>query len=116
MKEFGYKHNKMRKGMCLICDNHYKWLEKHLPSVYAKLGIPYMAGIIGAHGDKASGHKFEFEQAGIHYFHGVAIYLLTYERPFDKEVRQTDHGWVDPYKWIITNYHRFKDILPKIEE
>lgn len=35
--------------------NHYKWMDKHLPAFFEKLGLDFKgqyAGIVSAHGDK----------------------------------------------------------------
>ena len=96
--------------------NHYKWLEKHLPGFFEKLGVSFdmNAGIIGAHGDKCYCYRTSWEEAGIHFCHGVAMYLLTYVRPFAQEVRDTTGGWVDPAKWVIENKDRFLPLLDPI--
>lgn len=74
----------------------------------------YNRGIIVAHGDKCYGYRDIWNAEGIPFAHGVAMYLLTYCYPFDHEVRQTEErGWVDPYKWVIENYPRYKDLLPE---
>jgi hypothetical protein len=93
-------------------ENHYDYLNKHLKVFFDALGIPYSPGIIGAHGDKAYGYRGEWKDAGIPFHKGVAVYLLTHENPFSKEVRDTPNGWVAPVDWVVQNYHRFKDKLP----
>jgi hypothetical protein len=102
----------------LKAKNHYTWLEANLKTFYENLGIgaQYQPGIIGAHGDKAYSARSLFEENGIHFFHGVALYLITYERPYNMEVRMTKDGWVDPFKWIIANKDRFLPFLPSIPE
>jgi len=94
--------------------NHYHYLEKHLPEFLAKLGIDFntMPGIISAHGDKAYGYRTIFEESGIPFEKGVAIYLLTYIKPFSEECRQTKNGWVPPDQWVIRNKDRFLKYLP----
>jgi len=69
-------------------------------------------GMITAHGDKCYGYRAEWDAAGIPFEHGVAIYLLTYCSPYSKESRETEEGWVDPWRWVIANYERFKPHLP----
>jgi hypothetical protein len=93
--------------------NHYKWLEEHLPNFFKKLGIEECNGIITAHGDKCYGYEGVWNEAGIPFHHGVAIYLLCYLNPYSKEVRETKNGWVRPDDWVIANYPRFKDLLDK---
>lgn len=98
-------------------ENHYDWLDKHLMEFFKKIGINTEVnneGIIVAHGDKFYSYRYSWEEAGIPFFHGAAIMLAGYCQPFSKEVRQTDHGWVQPDKWVIDNYHRFKEYLPPV--
>lgn len=100
---------------------HYKYLEKHLPSIFEKIDLDFndYGGIIRAHGDKTYTFRYIWEKAGIPFEHGSAIYLLTYVPPYNKESRDTKTGWVDPEIWVIENYssgHHFKNILPIVDE
>ena len=98
--------------------NHYKWLEKHLPDFFRKVGVNWNnnCGIITAHGDKCYSYRTTFEKAGISFPHGVAIYLLTYCNPFADEVRETKNGWVAPIDWIVENKNRFLPLLTPIDK
>lgn len=96
--------------------NHYDWLFENLPTFFSNLGFSCPSGLIVAHGDKCSTYRSAFEEAGIPFPHGVAIYLLSYCSPFSNEVRETENGWVDPEKWVIKNYSRFKEFLPPVLE
>jgi len=89
--------------------NHYDWLDENLPDVFKKAGIhiDYHQGVITAHGDKCYGYKSQWEEAGIPFEHGVAIYLLTYFNPYASEVRETENGWVEVGEWVAQNYKRF---------
>lgn len=74
-------------------------------------------GCISAHGDKFYQYRGYFEEAGIHFYHGAAIALLSYIAPYSKEVRKTDDkGWVRLEDWVIDNYERFERFLPEIVE
>ena len=98
--------------------NHYDYLEKHLPAFLDSVGKGDWVsarGLISAHADKCSGYRQRWEQAGLHFFHGVAIYLLSYLYPFSTEVRETKKGWVAPVDWVIENKDRFLPHLPPIE-
>lgn len=100
--------------------NHYKWLDKHLDSIWVSvfgktLSEMWCTGIISAHGDKCYGYQMVWEDAGIPFVHGVAIYLLSYVAPFSAEVRNTDNGFVPVDKWVIDNYQRFLPHLPPAE-
>ena len=95
--------------------SHYTWLDDNLVDFCAAIDLPdaqYSKGLISAHGDKCYSYRDDWEDAGIPFEHGVAIYLLTYVRPYSKEVRETESGWVDVSQWIIENYGRFKENLP----
>ena len=97
--------------------NHYKWLDKHLPGIFEALGLNWNdnAGIVGAHGDKFYGYRYVFEEHGIPFPHGVAIGLLSYVPPYEKEVRETKDGWVPVDQWIVDNYERFRAVLPPVD-
>lgn len=100
-------------------NNHYKWLEKHLPGIFEKAGVSWEdnIGIISSHGDKAYGYKDFWAAAGIHFFHGVALYLLSYCAPYSKTCRVLPHGgWCSPDQWVIVYYDEYKKFLPEIEE
>jgi hypothetical protein len=96
--------------------SHYDYLEEHLFSFLEAVGVDteWCRGIISAHGDKAYGYKSKWEKAGIPFPQGVAIYLLTYVRPYGQEVRKPDGGWVDASQWVVDNYDRFKEHLPDV--
>lgn len=91
--------------------NHYNWLNKNFNDFTNNLNLPNYQGLITAHGDKCYSYKDEWESHNIPFPHGVAIYLLTYVKPFSKEVRETNNGWVDPKQWVIDNYQKFKPLL-----
>lgn len=97
--------------------NHYDWLEDNFSTFLKNIGlekyIDYSDSLIVADGDKAYGYESIWEKKGIPFAHGVAIYLISKLPPYNNEVRITEFGWVDPSKWVIINYNRFKDYLPK---
>lgn len=93
--------------------NHYDYLNKHLMAFFERIGIKNAnEGIIVAHGDKCYCHREDWEDHGIPFPQGVAIYLASYCKPFSAEVRNTANGWVDPFQWVIDNFHRFRPFLP----
>lgn len=96
------------------CENHYKYLDLVLPDFFKKVGInwDWNADIVGAHGDKGYGYKDKWEKHRIPFHKGMAVYLMTYCRPYAKEVRETEQGWVDPSDWVIENYEKFEHFLP----
>lgn len=101
--------------------NHYVWLEENLNAFWIKvlgrsLEDSYCAGIIGSDGDKCYQYRQAWEDAGIPFPHGVAIYMLGSVPPFSLEVRETKMGWVAPKDWVIRMYPKFKKYLPPIPE
>lgn len=99
--------------------HHYHYLEIALPDFFEKVGVrggwAANQGIIGAHGDKCSQYKQYWEENGLHFYHGVAIYLLSYCPPFADEVRETKDGWVNPRDWVFDQRERFLPFLPDVE-
>ena len=97
--------------------SHYDYLDEHLPAFFEAVGVAWEgnAGIVLAHGDKCYTYHYEWEEAGIPFAHGLAIYLLSYCYPYSQEVRETpDGGWVPPKDWVRANYDRFKAHLPQV--
>lgn len=102
----------------IVYDNHYQYLESVLPRFFDLVGVDFdsNAGIISAHGDKCYGQRMEWEERGIPFNHGVAVYLLTHVRPYGKEVRGGSGEWVSPVDWVANNYNRFKPFLDQVDE
>lgn len=100
--------------------SYYDWLEINLPKFLINLGMNEekavfeSRGLIRAHGDKCGQYRQKFDENGLPFEYGVAIYLLTYVPQFSTEVRETVNGWVAPVDWIINNKDRFLPYLPKI--
>ena len=96
-------------------NSHYHWLDLHLVTFLTNLGIKqaeYYRGMITAHGDKCYCATYIWEPRGIPFNHGVAIYLLTYIRPYSEECRETAAGWISPFDWVANNYQHFLPHLP----
>lgn len=97
-------------------DNHYVWLENNLHIFFENLNlsgyINNIPSIIACDADKCYGYKYMWENEGIPFFHGIAIYLISKIKPYSEEVRDTKNGWVNPEKWVIASYNRFKPHLP----
>jgi hypothetical protein len=103
--------------------NHYRWLDNHFPAFVKKLEEAHhypdygdVRGLISAHGDKCYCYKSRWEKAGLHFYHGVAIFLLTYLNPWSDEVCETKDGCVDTCDWILSNRDKFLPFLDKVEE
>jgi hypothetical protein len=96
--------------------SHYDYLQQHLPAFFKAVGLRESQawGMAGAHGDKCYSYRGDWEEAGIPFAQGVAIYMLSYVQPFAWEVRETKKGWVAPGKWVIDNWERFKPFLPPV--
>ncbi len=97
--------------------SHYDYLDRHLGAFFERVGLPAVRarGMGVAHGDKCYGYREGWDRAGIPFAHGVSIYLLSYVWPFTQEVRETPTGWVAPQCWVLSNYDRFKGLLPAVE-
>ena len=105
--------------------NKYKWLEKHFPDFINKIGLKWGIDvnewIFSAHGDKCP--KYYFDGTGLHEYHGLAIYLLTHIRPYDKECREIEGKWVEgkyvkgvfkkPIDWVFENKDKILPYLSK---
>ena len=101
-------------GFFMDIVNHYKWLDKHLPTFwYAVFGASLedtgCAGIVSAHGDKGYQYKGEWERAGIPFPHGMALYLMTYTDKMDRPKHESS-------EWVIENYTHYVDLLPTVDE
>jgi len=96
-------------------ESHYDFLREHLPAFCTANDVnwDWHCGIIEAHGDKCYSYRDRWEAAGVHFYHGVMLYLLARCRPYSDECRDTARGWVDPGQWVIDNKDRFK--LPPID-
>ena len=97
---------------------YYDYLDANIETFFFNLGINDAMcgkGLITAHGDKAYSYKSRFEDTGIHFYHGVALYLLTRVRPYCEKVRETADGWVDTCDWICENKDRFLPYLPSLD-
>lgn len=94
--------------------SHYDWLQENLGQFIKAMCLEnrMSLGIISAHGDKCYQYRDTWNKAGVPFEHGVALYFLTYLRPWSEEVRDTNTGWVKPDVWVIDNYPKFKDKLP----
>lgn len=92
--------------------NHYEFLDKYFDIFYTKFtGFTGGSGLLVSDGDKCSQYRQEWEDSGIPFSHGVAIYLLLKDEPYTNQVRETKDGWVCPAEWVIENYKQFKDEL-----
>jgi len=92
--------------------SHYTFLDKHLDDFWQQVfGKPLSetgcAGIVSAHGDKAYAYKQDWEDAGIHFYHGVMLFMLTYTKLMDSPQHESK-------EWVIDQYPIFKEKLPQI--
>lgn len=97
-------------------DSHYDWLSKNLGTFLDNLGldVDQADGLIRAHGDKGYSYRMQWEDAGLRFEQAMAIFLLSYVRPYSKEVRKLDDGiWVNVADWVVNQFNRFKEHLPQ---
>lgn len=85
--------------------SHYDYIDIYGKQFSDELGIDNITHMSVAHGDKAYGYKSDWLKAGISFPKGVLLYLLTYQHPYSRQVRETDKGWVDVGEWVITTYN-----------
>jgi len=105
------KENKTANGNI----NHYDWLDENLQDFFEKLSINNVNnGIITAHGDKCYSFRDKWEEAGIPFPHGVAVYLLSYIHPWSDTCRNTDAGWKPVDDWVIETYPQVKELLAEV--
>lgn len=98
--------------------NQYEYLEKYFWKFLDALNVDKAGngGIIVSHGDKVSQYQVKWENAGLRYEQGAAIYLLSYLAPYSNEVRKSKSGkWVDPSDWVIANKALFTPFLDGLE-
>ena len=100
--------------------SHYDWLDENFFKFLSNLEIDdniksWNGGIVTAHGDKCYSYRNVWEDNGIPFEHGVALYLLTYISPYSGSCRNTDSdGWINPCDWVVVNYELLKEYLPKV--
>jgi len=89
--------------------NHYKFLDRYLDAfwieVFGKsLDDMWCSGIVSAHGDKGSCYRRDWENAGISYYEGMMIYMLTYTKEMNDEQYKSK-------EWVINNYSKYKPLI-----
>jgi hypothetical protein len=98
--------------------SHYKYLDIAFPMFLKNIGHgdkwEWNCGIVTAHGDKGYSYRNDWEERNIPFHEGMVLYLLTYMNPWANEARNTNHGFIDPKEWVINNYDRFKNDIPKV--
>ena len=94
-------------------NSHYAYIEKYGKTLSEDLNVSDITELLIAHGDKCDSYQSSWEKHFIPFSKGVMVYLLTKQKPFDDQVRDTQHGWVDPFEWIKEQY-LFKDSAIRI--
>lgn len=87
--------------------SHYHFLDEHFDTILTRMGQAdkiHYRGNFSASGDKYYSYRSAWESSNIPWFHGAAMYHLM-ELIYPDEIRQTLTGWVDPWMWVILNYH-----------
>lgn len=68
------------------------------------------SGLVDAHGDKTDQYRDRWEEAGVPYFHGALIYLLT----FTDQLGDTPKH--QSCEWVIENYPVYQFYILRIEQ
>lgn len=98
----------------LFAGTHYWYLDEMLESfwkeVFGKAASEmFCGGMVSAHGDKAYSYKQEWKEAGINFYRGSLLYLLTYT----KELGDTPKH--ESGKWVIDNYYKYLLAIQRVE-
>lgn len=94
--------------------NHYDYMDVVLPEMEILLkkvhpDINLLGVCTVSHGDKARQYESNFENAGIPFYRGATLYLLSYSSLFDRQ----RHEVVD---WVIEQYPFFKSFFQAAED
>lgn len=94
--------------------SHYDYLEfvidRFWPKVFGKTRNEMFCGCnVGAHADKCDGYKFDWNDAGIPFYHGVLLFLLTYTKLMDRPKHESG-------EWVIENYEKFNSMIFEAED
>lgn len=93
--------------------SHYEFIDKHLSKFWSeagasgKMSTSDASGMSASHGDKGHQYKDDWEEKGIHFYHGMLIYMLTYSDLMDVSKSESS-------EWVAKNYLRFRAILPQL--
>jgi len=95
--------------------SHYKWLDQNFPKFCAKIGVDFETrckGIVTCHADKCYGYESYWkDEHSISFEHGVAIFLLSYLKPWSELSRVDENGkWKNVKIWVAEQYPKFKSI------
>ena len=94
---------------CEKFKNHYEYLDKYLPTFWKHVfNHEDCAGMITSHGDKIMQYKKEFEKAGVPFFHGCLMYLLTYSSKMTRPKYES-------LEWCIENYKNYSEFILSME-
>lgn len=95
--------------------SQYSYCSAMLEGVWGKVfnktpEAMWCSGIVSAHGDKCYGYKSSWEKAGVPFYRGTMLYLLSYTSQFKEESRH------DMEKWVIDNYPKYLPMLEEVEK
>lgn len=89
--------------------SHYNYLDANWTKFAEQVGVKDPSeGMIVAHGDKCYQYKDFWEANNVPFYHGTAIFLLSYCYPFTEEYGERSNV----KKWVVESYDRFKEYLP----
>lgn len=101
--------------MGMLGYSHYDYLDDHLDLFWQKvfgktLSEMWCAGIIGAHGDKGYCYRHDWKKAGINYYRGMMLFMLTYTNELGDTPRHKSK------EWIIENYEKYLPLIEEVEQ
>lgn len=99
-------------------ESHFAFLERHFDTILTRMiKVEHISrhGSFVSSGDKYRQYRDVWEKANIPYFHGAAMYHIL-ELIFPDEARNTVHGWVDPFQWVIDNYRGGHNLSQYMED
>ena len=93
--------------------SHYDYLEANLEQFAKDAGAQCaenLSSLIVADGDKCYQYKRQWENGGVPFYHGTALYIISRLPPFESTIDRWKMN-----EWIISVYPTMKQFLPAIE-
>lgn len=97
----------------LRCSSHYDFIDTHLAKFWTEAGAGGKMtnsdanGMSASHGDKGYQYKDQWGEKGIHFYHGMLLYMLTFSNVMDRPKHESA-------EWVEDNYLRFRSVLPQL--
>lgn len=99
--------------------NYLEYMDKHLPKLFPAFGVDFddvAKSVVNKYSNECVKYRDHWEAAGIHFYHGCALYMLTFIEPYASFCRETPSGWVSPGKWVLELSSDFTDVLKEFTE